>query len=374
MSFAVKSNIFLLFMFLSLGCSKDTPTDPVDGNEPTTNYVDYAERAFQALESVYWDDSRSIFYANNTKNTNVNYWWQAHAMDALVDASIRVNDDRYFDKIAAHYNGVKNANHGYENDYYDDMAWMGIALVRAYEITKVDEYLNTAIFLWHDIKTGWNDNQGGGIAWNKNQLSYKNTPSNASTAILCCRLYNVTNEKKYLNLAENIMNWLQNVLVDKPTGLVWDGVGRNGGTSVDKGWLFTYNQGIYIGACTELFNITGDVAWRERAIKTADNAMTAMCTVPNILKDEGGGDGGLFKGILVRYMKFFADQPFVKKSKSDAYNDFLKHNADRLWLSGKSKASPFIFNSDWSAAPEGDTDLAVHLSGLFLMEACAAMD
>ena len=65
---------------------------------------------------------------------------------------------------------------------------------------------------------------------------------------------------------------------------------------------------------------------------------------------------------------------FVEEAKSNAYKDFLKHNADRLWLSGKSMASPFIFNSDWTAAPDGDTDLAVHLSGLFLMEACAAMD
>jgi predicted alpha-1,6-mannanase (GH76 family) len=371
MSTFIKLSAILVLSVLMQACSKDKVNNSGQDKEPTINYSENAERGFQSLKTLYWDDSRGIFYSTNLKNTNLNYWWQAHGLNALVDASIRVGDDRHFSMIADFHSGLKKANNGYTNDYYDDMAWMGIAFLRAYELTQNENYLSTSILLWHDIKTGWNDNNGGGIAWNKNMLNYKNTPSNASTAILSFRLFNITNDEKYLSLGENIMSWLQNTLVDESTGMIWDGVGRTEANQIDKNWLFTYNQGIYIGACVELYSITGDNVWRDRAIKTADNAITAFTGNFNILKDEGTGDGGLFKGILVRYLKYLADQPFLDESTRDAYESVLLNNAARLWDMGKSSTFPYTFNHDWNQSPADETDLSVQLSAVFLLEACA---
>ncbi len=50
----------------------------------------------------------------------------------------------------------------------------------------------------------------------------------------------------------------------------------------------------------ELYKITGEAVYLNDALKTANNALTGDFTQGNIMKDEGGGDGGLFKGILVR--------------------------------------------------------------------------
>ena len=371
MSATNKLCYFVFPIVILSSCSKDDVNNSENDKKISNNCIEYADRSFQSLTTLYWDDNRNIFYSTNNKNHLLNYWWQAHGLNAIVDASIRVNDDRYFNMISDFHNGINKANNGYINDYYDDMAWMGIAFLRAYELTNIDKYLNTSHLLWQDIKKGWNDNNGGGIAWNKQLLNYKNTPSNATTAILSFRLYNITQDKIYLNLGEKIMIWLQKILVDNSSGMVWDGIGRTDANQIDDNWLFTYNQGIYIGACIELYKISNNEIWRERAIKTADNAINAFAGNFNIIKDEGAGDGGLFKGILIRYLKYLSDQPFLERNKSDIYKSVIKSNSERLWDLGKSSTFPYTFNSDWNVSPSGEIDLSVQLSGVFLLEACA---
>ncbi|MBN1465257.1 glycosyl hydrolase family 76, partial [candidate division KSB1 bacterium] len=131
---------------------------------------------------------------------------------------------------------------------------------------------------------------------------------------------------------------------------------------------------IYIGACVELYKISKNEIWHGRAIKTADNAIAALSGNFNILKDEGTGDGGLFKGIFVRYLKYLADQSFVDKNKSDVYKSVIKSNSARLWDLGKSPSFPYTFNHDWNQSPAGEIDLSVQLSGVFLMEARAGIE
>lgn len=365
---------FLALFIIIFSCSKESVNNPEKDKKTSSECTEYADRAFQSLLTLYWDDARKIFYSTNTKNDNLNYWWQAHGLNTIIDASIRVKDDRYFKMISDFHSGIKNANNGYTNNYYDDMAWMGIALLRAHELTNNGEYLNSSIILWNDIKTGWNDNNGGGIAWNKQMPKYKNTPSNATTAILSFRLYNITEELIYYKLGEKIMIWLKNILVDEASGMVWDGIGRTDANQIDHNWLFTYNQGIYIGACIELYKISNNQIWLDRAIKTADNAITAFSGNFSIFKDEGNGDGGLFKGILVRYLKYLSEQPFIEKSKSDIFKSVIKRNSARLWDLGKSDSFPYTFNSDWNQNPTGEIDLSVQLSGIFLLEACAGIE
>jgi predicted alpha-1,6-mannanase (GH76 family) len=366
-----KINCFVFLIRILFGCSEDPASN--NDKQSSNSCIENAELAFQSLTTLYWDNNRNIFYSTNYKNDGLNYWWQAHGLNAIVDASIRVNNDQYFNMISKFYNGISKANNGYINDYYDDMAWMGIALLRAYEVTNIKKYLDTSILLWDDIKPGWNENNGGGIAWNKQMLNYKNTPSNATTAILSFRLYNITKDKKYFDLGEKIMVWLHNTLVDETSGIVWDGIGRTEANVIDNNWLFTYNQGIYIGACIELYTISKNEIWRERAIKTADNAIIAFSGSFNILKDEGKGDGGLFKGILIRYLKYLSDQPFLEKAKSDIYKTIIRNNSIKLWNDGKSSSFPYTFNNDWTKSPFGEIDLSVQLSGVFLLEACAGI-
>ncbi len=332
------------------------------------------ERAVQALDSLidrYWNPALSMFNTAdpcNDCNRVFHYWWQAHAIDALLDGYVLTGDPKYMDVMEQLYAGVRRRNGGHLfNDYYDDMLWMALALLRAYEITGQDRYLTNAQRLWLDIQGGWNDHYGGGIAWRKTQRDYKNAPANGPAVILTARLYRVTGDPEYLDWALRIYNWLEENLVDPRTHLVWDGINRQGDGAIDKDWLFTYNQGTYIGANVALWEVTGDEQYLERAKRTATASLLYLTRSGGVFQDEGQGDGGLFKGILVRYLV-----ELVRADEDTAQiRNALLRNAESAWAS---RTPSGTFGPRWQGPPHsGTVDLSSHLSGVMLMTLTAGL-
>jgi len=272
-------------------------------------------------------------------------------------------------------NGIKEKNNGqYPNDYYDDMEWLALSSLRAYEATKDAAFLEATNVLWQDIKTGLNESQGGGIAWRKSQLNYKNTPANAPAIILAARLYQLQKNEADLELAENLYNWLKSTLVDPATGIVWDGINRTSNGDIDKDWIFTYNQGVFIGAAEELFKITAEQAYLSNAVRTANATINHPDLAPGgILKNENQGDGGLFKGILVRYLTQLIEQPNLSTAERSKYVNFLQNNAKTLYSKGIQRPSLMV-SPDWKSKPSGTTDSSTQLTGLMLIEAMAKLD
>lgn len=249
------------------------------------------------------------------------------------------------------------------NDYYDDMEWMALAWLRAYDATKDERYKQASLELWGEIKGGWNDAMGGGIAWRKEQTDYKNTPANAPAAILAARLYGHFHNEEDLDWAKKIYDWQKKTLVDPDTGLVWDGINRTGDGNIDKEWKFTYGQGVYIGAGVELYRATEDQAFLEDARQTAAN-LNEMFLSPatGMLPSEGDGDGGLFKGILVRYVgELIAADPDGPERQE--LIDMLKTNADSLWQYGKAEHKA-VFSNSWAQTPDTVVQLSTELSGI----------
>lgn len=252
---------------------------------------------------------------------------------------------------------------------YDDMEWMALALLRAWDSTGIEEYRQGSLDLWEDIKTAWNSHMGGGMAWNKNQPDYKNTPANGPACILAGRLHQRFHNEDDFVWAKRIYDWNMANLVDPETGFVWDGMNRLGDGRIDKDWRFTYCQGVIIGAAIELYKYTGDIAYVESAKRTAF-AAKAQLTDPasGMLPDEGNGDCGLFKGILIRYIReLLRLQPDFAEMA-----DLLKVNADTLWNDGRDPATG-LFSQSWKTRPDPVLDLSTHLSGIMLMEAVASL-
>ena len=66
------------------------------------------------------------------------YWWQAHLLDCLVDAQMRDPAPEREEMIARQIRGIRVRNNlRWVNDYYDDMAWLAIALERAERLAGV---------------------------------------------------------------------------------------------------------------------------------------------------------------------------------------------------------------------------------------------
>jgi predicted alpha-1,6-mannanase (GH76 family) len=363
--------IFVSLLFA--GCLKqnaDNPPPPPGGVQTTFNWPAIADSAHNSL-NYFWSASQSVYMNSNTSSDWAQYWPNAHALDVLIDAYLRTGNGALKSQMLVLVNGVrvKNGN-TLINYYYDDMEWMALACLRAYEATNDIEFKNVVDLLWTDIKAGWSNDLGGGIWWRKDNSS-KNTPSNMPAAILAARLFRKFNNAQDLQWAQQIYEWQKAVLYDASSGWVFDNIDKNGNKNTT--WKFTYNQGTFLGAAFELFKATGNSGYLNDALKATDYAVSSgFLTTNSILKDEGGGDGGLFKGVFVRYFTRLIIDGGLESSKKTMYLNFLTNNAKTLWTKGTNKAQS-LFGSAWDKAPTTSTDLTIQLSGIMLMEAMAEL-
>lgn len=366
--------LIVLSFFPSCLKQKDdngSPSGPGSGG--ATIVYDWPKIADSAQASLnyFWSASGKFYLSSNTAADWGHYWPNAHALDVLVDAYLRnpsaITKARMDDLMI----GVKAKNgNTWLNYYYDDMEWMALACLRAFQATNDVQYKNITDILWADIKAGWSSDLGGGIWWRKDNPS-KNTPSNTPAAILAARLYKAFNNADDLEWAKKIYDWQKAVLYEPGTGWVYDNIEKNG--TKNTSWKFTYNQGTFLGAALELYRITNSTGYLNDAIAATDYAVSSgFLTVNGILKDEGGGDGGLFKGVFIRYFTRLVIDGNLSADKKNNYITFLKKNGETLWSKGTNK-SLILFGSAWDKAPGNSTDLTIQLSGVMLAEAMAEL-
>ncbi len=329
-----------------------------------------AAAAQDALVTCFWNPDSRLFRTAHPADPSAkhwHYWWQAHAIDALVDGYERSRDESYLTRARDLWQGVQERNSAVTNDYYDDMLWMALALQRLRAHGADEQLARDVRTLWNDVHNGWNDAQGGGIAWRKQQLDYKNAPANAPAVILGARLFRADGNDADLEFAQQVHDWMDAHLVDSKTGFVWDGMNRQGDGRIDRGWAFTYNQGLWIGANVELFRATGEDRYLEAARRTFAATRQRLANDDGVLTEHGGGDGALFKGVLVRYLgKLAAADP----ESRDAVRAFLLAQAESLWKLRERAAgdSPALLSRDWRQPSRGPTELSAQLSGVMLLE------
>jgi predicted alpha-1,6-mannanase (GH76 family) len=350
----------------------EKPTVTPPDSAPAMRWSAAADSGSRALLRAFWDDRERYFLTDNHGNKTFQYWPQAHALDVLIDAYERSGDDFYKAYFALWFDGVKKKNGGsWYNSYFDDMEWVALALLRAYNATGDPKYRAAALELWGYIAEGWNDYAGGGIAWERNgHLWSKNACSNGPACILAARLYRETGDETYKTWALNIYSWQRSTLFNPNSGAVYDNINGQTGEK-NTAWIFTYNQGTFIGAAVALHKITGDNTYVTDAVRAAEYATTVLLT-GDVLKDEGSGDGGLFKGIFVRYFTELIRQEALSKAIRERYTQFLQHNAETLWTKGTNKAE-VLFGPNWNVKPGAETGLTEQVSGCMLMEAVSSL-
>ena len=370
-----------LVLAVFAGCTEPTPDYPVRltavNFEKKLDYIAPEERSFWSKRADimldFWYDEamspKGIFYNNLTASGGMNidegfhYWVQAQLVDSTVDAYIRTGEREYAQRAKDLIFSVKenNGNH-LTNDFYDDMAWMACAVAKLYMVTGDEDLMQDMLVLYEVIMDSWHPD--GGIAWSRSTPNYRNAPANGPACIFALRMYDITGEQEYLDMAKKIFDWLDETLVDHESGLVWDGLNRNDDNKIDKGWKFTYCQGVYIGSCIGLYKVTGDENYINKAIKTADYTMEKLAPMRNILQAEGEGDGGAFKGIFCRYFVELIDTTEINREK---YVNFLVANAQTMWMRIPSEEEP-ICAQFWGAPAKLPVQLHVMSSGIALLE------
>ena len=314
------------------------------------------------------------------------YWWQAHLLDCLLDAQLRDPQPGRLTRINRQIRGHRIRNTGrWTNDYYDDMAWLALALERSGRLcdigrpkaldTLADQFLNS-----------WVPEDGGGIPWRK-QDQFFNAPANGPAAIFLARHDRVRR-------AQQMADWIDETLIDPETHLVFDGV--KAGSLVRA--QYTYCQGVVLGLEVELANRTDDPEHAERVHRLVA-AVGEQMTTDGVIRGAGGGDGGLFNAILARYLAFVATDlpgstPEDEQARTTA-RDLVLTSAKSAWDYRQTVDGLPLFGAFWdrnavvpqsvtgdaqfvegavNASEIAERDLSVQLSGWMLMEAAHTLD
>jgi predicted alpha-1,6-mannanase (GH76 family) len=310
------------------------------------------------------------------------YWWQAHLLDCLVDAQVRDPQPDRKQRIERQVRSHRLRNNmSWVNDYYDDMAWLALALERAARLVGV-ERPKALHKLADQFLNAWVPEDGGGIPWRK-QDQFFNAPANGPAGVFLARY------EERLRRAQQMADWIDENLIDPETHLVFDGI--KAGSLVRA--QYTYCQGVVLGLEVELAARTEDPDHALRVHRLVDAVRDNMAP-DGVIQGAGGGDGGLFNGILARYLALVATtlpenspqdaaarataKELVLKSAQSAWD--YRQNADGLPLFGafwdRNAELPKAGGADAqfvegavnaSAIPE--RDLSVQLSGWMLMEA-----
>ena len=220
------------------------------------------------------------------------YWWQAHLLDCLIDAALRDPSGGALTEARKVARGIWLRNGGrWRNSYYDDMAWLALALQRLDALEGDGDgrprprrrvrVLGAALVSAHTADLG------GGVYWNTTR-DYKNTPSTAPAALFFARAGRT-------DRAADLLGWLRDRLYDDATGLYLDGVRADG--SVER-TLHTYNQGTVLGALVTV----GGPENLDRASDLIGSVERHLADGNGVLPLAAGGDAGLFTGILARYL------------------------------------------------------------------------
>ena len=124
-------------------------------------------------------------------------------------------------------------------------------------------------------------------------------PANGPAAIFLAR----QNDRTDLARARSMVDWIEDNLVDPGSGLAWDGlhVHPDGTIREYEKNIYTYCQGVLIGACVELAKHGQSTKWLDKAARTITAVHDDLAS-NGVIRGQGGGDGGLFAGILVRYL------------------------------------------------------------------------
>lgn len=256
--------------------------------------------------------------------------------------------------------GFKN----FLNEYYDDEGWWALALIRAYDVTYEDKYLDSAVTVFEDMETGRGGPCNGGIYWSKDR-TYVNAIANELYLSVAASLANrIPSEPKYLQTAKNQWDWFRNSGMINSDNLINDGLDGNCKNNGQATW--TYNQGVILGGLVELSRATGDKSLLDQASTIAKAAIDHFSNKDGVMEENGqceytpgrcGQDGQQFKGVFIRNLGY------LHQAAPDAkFRSFIITNANSIWKNDRQTSSNKL-GVAW-AGPYYDGTSAAHSSAL----------
>ena len=209
--------------------------------------------------------------------------WPSSVMLSALVAAARVDPDSYLPMLREYVDALRvyRTNRAgvtgldvwpapkTPDRYYDDNAWMALALAEAYEVTHDRRDLEFATESLNFTLSGEDDKQGGGIYWHEDRPDRKHAVSCAPTICAGVLLYRSTGNHSHLETATRLYQWMTTHLRE-PDGLYADSIGAGDG-KVDHS-LYAYNTAMMIRAGCLLYSATKDGRYLSDAQRSAQAA------------------------------------------------------------------------------------------------------
>lgn len=258
----------------------DVPPTPTPGS-----FATWGRETLALIDQRYWNAERTRIAAavlpNDQASAEPTFLWDLGVYLSAVVAAAHADSKAYtplLDQtlavLATYWSDVGPVG-GYcvlprqhpPDRFYDDNAWVALALVEAYEWSGDRKHLAHAERVYQFVISGRSERLGGGIYWRENGKNEKNTCINAPAALVALKLFRATKRPEYQKDAEHLLTWLERLR--DTDGLYWDHQRLDG--SIER-MKWTYNTALPIRAYLERYHQTKDPADRERALQSGRSA------------------------------------------------------------------------------------------------------
>lgn len=279
-------------------------------------------------------------------------WWNsAVALQTIGDYMLRSGDLRHLEQLDLTFEqnkgpfpaGELSGDEIYGNftsRAIDDSGWWALTWMCAFDLTGDPKYLDMAVLIGEFMNDFWDPRTCGGGIWWDEERTYKNAVTNGQWIRLTAQLHQrIPGDTMWLERAQEAWGWYLDSGMINQEGLLNDGLTDSCENNGDH--VYTYNQGLAVGAALELWRATGDPDLLERARAFADAALVEGALVEDgilvewtdALGETTNDNHKQFKGIFLRYLMDLAD------TTGDArYREVVAHQAATIWERSRTAA------------------------------------
>lgn len=274
---------------------------PVLKAQDAAVYKEWGTETLKMIDRDYWLERPGLYSEfavdENGKRSHPSFMWGVGVQLSALVAAAELEPDTYLEKTKAYADSIQSywTKHkdieGFDvqprqkeaDRYYDDNAWLVLALAEVYELTKDQKYLDRAIATYKFVVSCEDEKLDGGLYWRENFLTSKNTCTNAPAIASALRLHQLTKEPQYLETAQRLYKWVNSKLQDTD-GLYWDNIQMDGKIDRRK---YTYNSALMIRSNCLFAEITGDKKYLEEAKRIAASAEKEWVRGNGAIADSG---------------------------------------------------------------------------------------
>ena len=374
----MKALRFLLIIVCAYFLASCVSTKQADSNSNL-------ERARQTLDSLYlnysvsnshllrenypFNEQYKVTYLASENQTNMpnqfSYLWPYSGTFSAVNSLLEATHDKKYQQLLEkqvlpgleEYFDTERTPIAYSSyirtaptsdRFYDDNIWVGIDFIDIYQITKEKKYLDKAQLIWNFIESGTDSLLGDGIYWCEQKKESKNTCSNAPGAVFALKLFQATQDSTYLKQGKELYEWTKKNLEDSKDHLYFDNISLNKKIGRAK---FAYNSGQMMQAAALLYQITKQKSYLEDAQNIAEACHKHFFT------QFTSPDGQTFQLLKKGNIWFTAVmlRGFIELYQIDHNKTYLtdfQRSLDYAWHHARDERG--LFQTDWSGTDKNE--------------------